>query len=91
MANIYIHRAHNRTVDEARDAAVEVAKDISERYGVDYHWDDDVLHFARTGVDGTITIDDEHIEVSAKLGMMLGMLKSPIEQVVQQQLDELFG
>ncbi len=91
MSDIYICREHNTTIDKARDAATEVARDIAERYDVDYHWHDNELHFTRTGVDGTICIDEAQIEVSAKLGFMLKMLKGPIEQVVQNQLDELFS
>lgn len=91
MSNIRICREHNRTHQEARAAATEVAEDMAQRYGVEYHWHDDCLHFTRSGVDGTITIDAKQIEISAKLGFMLGMLKGPIEEHVNQHLDKLFG
>ena len=91
MSDIYIQREHRTSLAEARAAATAVAKDISERYDVQYQWHDDELHFTRPGVDGTICIDDDHIEVSAKLGFMLKMLKGPIETVVNEQLDALFS
>lgn len=91
MSDIYIRREHRTTLDEARTAATEVAKDIGQRYDVEYHWHDDELHFTRPGVDGIICIDQDHIEISAKLGFMLKMLKGPIESVVNDQLDELFS
>ena len=90
MSNINIKRLHGADLERARAAAIEVAEKISEDYGIDYHWEDECLHFSRPGVDGRIEISDEHIEVSAKLGMLVALFRDSIEAEITRKLDRLF-
>ena len=91
MSRIHIKRTHGADLERARAAAVEVAEKISEDYGIEYHWEEECLIFTRPGVDGRIDISDEHIEVSAKLGMLLAIFRHPIEAEITRKLDVLFS
>ena len=90
MSSINIKRQHDAGLEQARAAAVEVAEKISEDYGIKYYWENECLYFSRTGVDGRIDISDDHIEVSAKLGLMLVLFRDSIEAEITRKLDSLF-
>ena len=77
--------------ESAQEAADELAADLAEKFGIDYGWDGDVIHFERPGVHGTINVINNEIRVQAYLGFMLVMLKSPIEQEILRYLKEHFG
>lgn len=91
MASIDIERRHTLGLAQARAAVEDVARRIAERFGIDYAWRGDALGFSRPGVDGAITVSEDRVHVGAKLGMMMGMLKTPIEQEIRRVLDERFG
>lgn len=90
MSNINIKRQHSAGIEQARAAAIEVAEKISEDYGIEYYWEGQCLHFSRPGVDGRIDISDEHIEVSAKLGILVALFRDSIEAEITRKLDLLF-
>ncbi len=90
MSKISICKSHGGDRVKAKNVADEVAQSIGEHYGVHYGWEGDELHFSRPGVTGCIRIDDDNINVDAKLGLMLSMLKGPIELEIQRKLDDMF-
>lgn len=90
MSHIAIDHAHSLSPDAARKAVEEVAQKLSERFGMDYNWEGDVMHFARSGVDGHIELSPSNLHVTAKLGFLLGALKGPIESEIRRVLDERF-
>lgn len=91
MSNIDIHHAHSLSPDQARQAVTEVAEKLSERFGMEYAWDGDVLNFNRSGVDGHIALEPEELHVTAKLGFLLSTMKGPIEAEIKRVLDERFA
>lgn len=90
MSHIDIHHAHSLTHKQARKAVEEVALKLADRFGMDHHWDGDVLHFRRSGVDGHIAIEPKQLHVTAKLGFLLAAMKGPIEQEIRRVLGEKF-
>jgi len=87
MANLKFEREHNMGLDGARDAAQRVADEMADHYDFSNEWHGDVLHFKRSGVKGTLSIEGDRIELNAKLGVLL----SAFAPKIQAQLDQNFG
>ena len=77
--------------EDALSAADELCIDLSEKFGIDYGWEDEVIHFERPGVNGQILVEDSELRIQADLGFMLMLLKGPIEQEIVRYLEEHFG
>jgi putative polyhydroxyalkanoate system protein len=91
MSEIDIRHAHSLPAARARKAVEEVARKLSERFGMDYEWDGDALHFSRSGVDGRIALEPNQLHVRARLGFLLAAMKGPIEREIRRVLAERFG
>ncbi|HET8818226.1 MAG TPA: polyhydroxyalkanoic acid system family protein [Xanthomonadaceae bacterium] len=91
MAMIDIHHAHTLPDDAARQAVEDVAVKLGRKFGLDYRWEGDALHFVRPGVDGHIAVLSGQLRVTAKLGLVMSAMKGTIESRIRQYLDEEFG
>lgn len=91
MSHIVIHRDHELTLDQARAAAEALAGQLAERYEISHYWQEDSLHFERSGVSGQIDLEPGVIRISVRLGFLLVSLKSRLEQEIDRQLDEMLG
>ena len=91
MSHIVMHRDHELTLDQARAAAEALAGQLAERYDISHHWQEDSLHFERSGVSGQIDLEPGLIRVSVRLGFLLVSLKSRLEQEIDRQLDKMLG
>lgn len=91
MSTIDIHAHHTLSHEEALQAADELSSDLAEKFGIDYGWEDEVIHFERPGVSGRILVQDSELRIQADLGLLLMMLKGPIEQEIFRYLKEHFG
>lgn len=89
MSHIVIHRTHTLTLDQARQAAETLATQLAARYEISYHWQDDALHFERSGVSGCIELEPEAVRISVRLGFLLVWQKVWLEQEINSQLDEV--
>ena len=88
--SIDIRHRHSLPHAQARKAVEDVAVKLGERFGMDYRWEGDVLHFKRSGVDGRIALTPKQLHVTAKLGFLLSAMKGPIEQEIRRVLAERF-
>ena len=91
MSKIDIHAQHTMDRETAQQAADDLSRDLAEKFGIDYGWDGDTIHFERPGVQGQIDVTEKEIHVQAHLGFMLALLKTPIEDEVTRYLKEHFG
>ena len=91
MSTIDIHAYHNLSHDDALKAADELSIDLAKKFGIDYGWEDEVIHFERPGVNGQILVKETELRIQANLGFMLMMLKGPIEQEIVRYLEEHFS
>lgn len=87
MSNIVIHRAHNLGLAQARDLAEKLAGNLAERYQLAYHWQENALHFKRSGVQGQIELAADAIQVKVRLGMFMAMMQPHLEQMIAHHLD----
>ncbi len=90
MANIHITQAHKLPMAEAKKAAQKVADSFAQKFDVKSSWKGDVLHFTRSGVDGTLKVGEGDAKIDIKLGFMLGMLSGKIEAEARQMMKEVF-
>jgi putative polyhydroxyalkanoate system protein len=91
MPSIDIKRSHSQPLAEARRKVQRVADHIAEKFDVRWHWEGDVLHFERSGVDGLIKVNARQVHVTASLGFLLSALRGPVEREIHRYLDEEFG
>lgn len=90
MSHIVVQRDHDLTLDQSRHAAETLAEELAERYDISRHWQDDSLHFERSGVSGQIDLEPGRLRISVRLGFLLVPLKQRLEQEIHRQLDDLF-
>ena len=91
MATIDIHHAHTLSSAAARRAVEDVAVKLGRKFGLDYRWEGDALHFARPGIEGHIAVLAGQLRVTAKLGLMMSAMKGRIESELRRYLDQEFG
>lgn len=90
MADISITQQHQLSADAARAAAQKVADKLARDYGLQCRWDGDVLRFERSGVEGTLALEDRQAALRIKLGMLMGAFRSTIEAKVAESMRKTF-
>ena len=91
MSTIDIHAFHKLSHEDALEAADELAADLAEKFSIDYGWEDEAIHFERPGVSGRIDVGETELRIRARLGLMLMLLKDPIEREIIRYLETHFG
>lgn len=91
MSTIEITQDHSLSPAQARTAVEDFATKLGKKFGLDYRWEGDVLHFNRSGVDGQISMTPGQLHVRATLGMFFATMKGRIEQEMRRVLDERFA
>lgn len=91
MADIELHRKHHLGLKGARAAADKMAERLGEKFDLSGDWEGNTLHFKRPGVNGRLTVSDDHMDLQVTLGFMLKMMKGPIEKAVHEQLDKVLA
>ena len=91
MSVIEITRTHTMGVDAAKQKADELAVGLSDRFNMDYHWQQDVLKFHRPGVKGQLDVDEHKVHIKLDLGFMVTPFKSHIEREIHNHLDDMDG
>jgi len=90
MSYIDMHAQHSMGREQAQAAADDLASDLAQKFDITYHWQDDCICFDRSGVNGTITVNEDEIRVEAKLGLVLTFLKGRIEEEIVSYLSDHF-
>jgi len=91
MAGIDIQHKHSLSLAKARKGVEDVARKLADKFGFEYGWDGDEMHFNRSGVDGRIAVTPEQLHVTARLGFLLSALQGTVEQEIRKVLDEKFS
>ena len=89
MAEISIKRAHHGNLADARKMADKVAVKLEKNYEFKSTWVGDIMSFARSGVDGTLVITAEELQIDIKLGFLAGAFKGTITDAIEKNLDSL--
>ncbi len=91
MSEINICRRHGLSPKKARLAVESIARELASEFDIDYLWNGDILEFSRTGVQGTMTVSKKEVHIKARLGFLLAVLRTKIEDEVHRVCDETFG
>jgi putative polyhydroxyalkanoate system protein len=89
MATISVVKKHKFTHAQAKSVAEGVAKDLRRRFDLECSWEGDVCRFARSGLDGEMTVQRDRIAIDVKLGFLLSAVAPSIERAIHEQLDDL--
>lgn len=95
MADIHIVREHALGLPHARKLAfrwAEVAEkklDMECTYAEGVH--SDIVRFRRPGAQGELKVSAHRFELTARLGLLLGVFKQQIESEVVKNLDQLLA
>ena len=90
MPDISITQPHSLSQTDARAAAQKVADKLAREYGLQCKWEGDVLRFARSGVEGALTLGERQAALRIKLGFLMSAFASTIEQKVAESMRKTF-
>jgi putative polyhydroxyalkanoate system protein len=88
MAKIRIERAHQLDRQSLRDKAEQLAESLSRDYQLSCRWQGDVLQVQRSGVKGSIALDDQRVRVELSLGLLLSPLSGRLQSEIEAALDK---
>ena len=95
MADIHIHRAHALGFAKARKTAFRWAEQAEEKFDMECTVTEgdgrDVVEFTRAGVDGQLVVTAEAFDLTARLGLLVGVFKQRIESEIESNLDALLA
>ena len=95
MADIHVHRAHRLGLAKARKAAWRWAERVEEKFGMECTviegGQSDVVEFTRAGVDGKLVVAADSFELSARLGLLVGVFRDRIVTEIEEQLDDVLA
>ena len=95
MADLHILREHGLGLAAARKIAFAWAEQVEAEFDMECTYEEgkaqDVVHFTRSGVSGTLHVDKGRFELNAKLGFLLGAFKDKIEAEIVKNLDTLLA
>lgn len=90
MARLSITKRHNLKHADAKKAAEQVARDLRERFALEYAWNGDCIEFTRPGLSGELTVGANEVRLDCQLGFLLSALKHSIENEVHREFDKRF-
>ena len=95
MSDLHIQRDHHLGLPRAREVARAWARKAEEKFDMECTYEEgetqDTLTFARAGVTGTLLVDAQQFDMTAKLGFLFSAFKDRIETEISGQLDALLG
>ena len=89
MAEIRIEHATNLSRDEIRSRLCELMAQAGRSLDLRGAWDGDIYRFSRPGLDGTATVSEGSVVLTAKLTFPLSALRGKIESELRTRLHEL--
>ena len=91
MSDIHIQHPHTLGLVQARTVAFKWAEDAEEQFDMACTYDEgknsDLVHFKRSGVNGTLRVTQDEFELKATLGFLLGAFKGKIEGEIVKNLE----
>ncbi|HEX8009710.1 MAG TPA: polyhydroxyalkanoic acid system family protein [Casimicrobiaceae bacterium] len=90
MPSITVKRRHSLDHKRAKAAAEKIARDLNQRFDLQYAWQGDHIAFKRPGLSGSLHVGETDVHLEIELSFLLVPLKGPIEQAIDMELDKLF-
>lgn len=93
MSEIHIHRDHQLGLPRARALASGWIAKAQHQFGLDCVTTEgehgDSVAMTRSGLDGVLTVADDHYAFDAKLGLIMSGFRKTIETEIEKNLDAL--
>lgn len=94
MSNVIkIHRQHPLGLPTARKIAILWVQKAKEKFDLTYSYQEgatqDIVHFSRPGIQGTLKVSPEQFELEAALGFLFSAFKHRIESEMNEQFNTL--
>ncbi len=87
MSKIEIHRSHSLGADEARERVKKIEPSLKEKYGVRLEWSGKHAAIKGFGVSGDAEVDDSHLVLTLKLGLLVRPFKRKIQEAIERSID----
>ncbi len=92
MAKINITRSHSLDMPTLKSKIEDVMGAMATKYDLKWSWKgDSEMEIKRSGLNGTVKLDDSNIDIHIDLGMLLSALKGKIEEGINKELDKHLG
>lgn len=91
MAQIHIKKKHTLGKQQARKTAERLAGKLAAEYDAKCRWKNDNLMFSSPGVNGSLHVAHDQVEIKVDLGLMLRPFRAKIENGIREQLDDILG
>ena len=88
---ISIRHPHNSSAEDAAQKLSDLGKDAAARYGVTVKGDAQRASIKGRGVNGSLVLDDTHINVDLKLGLPASLVAGRVEAGIRDALAKHFG
>jgi putative polyhydroxyalkanoate system protein len=86
MSDIHARKAHNLTLEEAKQTAQKLADQLQKEFQLDSQWQGNTLNFTRSGVKGKLDVT-----VDISLGFMLKAFRGKIQAEIDKNIDKMFA
>ncbi len=83
-----IRREHSLGSAEARRRVDEIAADMGKSLNLSSEWRGDDLQVKGSGVDGTIAVGEDAIEIQIELGFALMLMEGSIRSAIESTMDK---
>jgi putative polyhydroxyalkanoate system protein len=88
MANIHVRQQHNKSEQEVRQIADQLARKLDSKYQLSSKWNGNTLEFKRSGLHGSLIIGASEVSISLKLGMMMSAFAGKIKNELAKSLKD---
>ncbi|WPN98710.1 polyhydroxyalkanoic acid system family protein [Pseudomonas sp. MUP55] len=88
MARITVEREHSLGKQGARAKAETLAQKLKDKYGVESSWSGDTLKLKRSGVKGTVLVDDDLLRIDVELGLLMSAMSGTLKSEIEKALDK---
>ncbi len=89
MAKISISRNHSLPLPVIKERLTALSAKLKEMKGEATWSSDNAMNVKGPGVEGTLTVAPDKIDVNLTLGMLASAMKGKIEEVLTKQLDQV--
>ncbi|MBP1127334.1 MULTISPECIES: polyhydroxyalkanoic acid system family protein [Pseudomonas] len=88
MARITVEREHSLGKEGARAKADTLAQKLQDKYGVASVWSGDTLNLKRSGVKGTVRVDEDLLRIDVELGLLMSAMSGTLKTEIEKALDK---
>ncbi len=83
-----VRRDHSLGTTEARRRVDKIAADMGSRLNLSSEWRGNDLQVKGSGVDGTIAVSEDAIEININLGFALKFMEGSIRTAIESTMDK---